>query len=145
MSALSEILRRARRLGVPGAAHSAGTPVDRVAVAEEELAALFATLAPYASRAQGMEEDAAKEADRLRREASEKARSRLAAARTEGVTVRSEATTSRLAELEEEIGHILAGAEQEARRIRAATARRRPELAARIVELAVALARTEPL
>ena len=139
MSALSEILNRVRRLGVPGAPHVAAAPVDRVAVAESELAPVFLAVGPYTREAEALEEEAAAQADARRQAAAERAEQVLAEAHRQAARVRADAATGRLAELDREVREVLAGARLEAQRIDRAAAEQVPALVDEVVRGALAV------
>ena len=76
-----DLLNRFRPSGTPGAAGAAGVPADHEAGASEELAALFAALAPTERECQAAVDRAAADARRIREDAEEEAVRLVTAAR----------------------------------------------------------------
>ena len=76
-----DLLNRFRPSGTPGAAGAAGVPADHEAGAAEELAALFAALAPTERECQDLVDRAAADAGHIREEAEAEAVRLVTAAR----------------------------------------------------------------
>lgn len=137
MAGLRDTLNRFRRAAAPSAPGRRGVPADRAAERESELASLFAGLAETERIAADIRQQAAVEADRMRKDAWLRAEAVVAEA-----VVRAEASRSDAA------AHARASANRERARARLATldvaeqqghrtAERLPGLVARAVSLAL--------
>lgn len=131
---VSDILRRFRPAVAPGPAAPAGVPVDRVAEAEAELAAVFAALEPAVAEAQAMRGRAGRDAAERRRAAAEEAERIVADARASVDAVRAAAAAARLAALDEERAALDEEARVEAERVARVAGERLPAIVARVVE-----------
>ena len=130
---LSDILRRFRPAVVPGPAGPAGVPVDRVAQAEAELAAVFAALEPAMGEAARARERGRADAERRRKESIEEADRIVAAARARVDAERARAASMQLAAIDADRARLTAEADAEAERIRQTAAARLPGLVEEIV------------
>lgn len=131
---LSDILRRFRPTVAPGPAAPAGVPIDRVAEAEAELAAVLAALEPAVGKSALVRQQARAEADRRRRRAVEEAERVVADARARLDAVRAEAASGRLAALDEERASLEREAREEADRVREVAEVRLPDVIAQVLD-----------
>ena len=115
---LAEILRRFRPTTAPGPAGPAGVPADRARESESELASVFSALQPALTEAARLRDDARIEGDRRRRASVEDAQRVISDARDRLDTVRAEAASARLAQLDEERTQLRDGVMTEADRVR---------------------------
>jgi len=136
MPALSDLLRRFRRLGTPPGPPAAGLGVPARAGASlaAELLPVFAAIDLVEDEARAIRDTAGPEAE----EAIAMARAQAAGLRADGAR-RAESERADVAAAQEdgsraELARIAADAEAEAARIASAAAARRPDLVARIVD-----------
>jgi len=137
---MAEILHRFRRFGVPGAPRAAAVPADPAVEAERELSIVFSLLEPYEREARALVLDAARLAELTREDARQEVGRIKAEATRRAATARAQASAARLAELDREVVHLAAAAEQEAARITTTTAERLPQLTDQVVQRALAVA-----
>lgn len=121
-----DILQRFRPAGTPGAASSPGVPVDRVAEASAELEPVFALLAATQEEVSRIRSDAAREAERRRQHAAERASSLVASAHRQAEAERADAALGVGRKVEEESAAALAEAERVAEAVRREAAERMP-------------------
>jgi vacuolar-type H+-ATPase subunit H len=126
--ALSEILRRFRSHGVPGAPAVAAVPADHRQAVANELAPVFAALDEVQRRARGLTADAEAYAAAHREEATLRARRILADARSGAGNVQVDAMKASLAHTQRQRVLTLANGRQEAARIERVAAQRVPLL-----------------
>jgi vacuolar-type H+-ATPase subunit H len=128
-----EILRRFRFHGVPGAPSAVAVPADRPAELERELAPVFAALEAAEKTGRAIVDQALREADRRRAEATVAARRVVSEAVASGAAVRSEAAAATLAAAETTRNEVLAAARAEAARVAGLAAERVPALVEAVV------------
>jgi vacuolar-type H+-ATPase subunit H len=136
MPALSDLLRRFRRLGTPPGPPAAalGVPARAGASLAAELLPVFAAVDLVEDEARAIRDSAAPEAE----QAIAAARAHAARVRADGAR-RAESERAEVVAVHEdgsraELARIAAGAEDEAARIASVAAARRPDLVARIVD-----------
>lgn len=140
MASLSEILRRFRFHGVPGAPAVVGVPADRTEQIEAELLPVFAALADAQRANDELVAQAQVESQRRRTVARQEALSIMEAARRNAATTRSDAAAARLREAQAECTETLDRARSESQRIVSAAEERMPALVEEIVGRVFALA-----
>ena len=140
MPALSDILRRFRFHGVPGAPSSVAVPADRDAEAERELDPVFAELRSSLQFSQEVVSTAEKEAERRRAYGHEQARQILDEARSGAAAARAQAAAARLAAGELECRRVLAEGRREAERVARVAETRIPALVEKVVEQVLVIA-----
>ena len=140
MSALSEILRRFRSHGVPGAPSVIAVPADRATEAAHELDPVFAALQPAQRLSREVVSAAESEALRRRARAHEQARQLLEGARSGAAAARAQAAASRLEAGEAECNRVLAEGRLEAERMARRAEERMPALVDQVVSRVLALA-----
>jgi len=114
---LADILRRFRPAVAPGPAAPAGVPADRVMEAEAELAVVFAALGPALTEASTLVEQARADADHRQQAGVEEAQRIVGDARARLESVRAEAASKRLAELDAEKAALEAQTDAEVERV----------------------------
>lgn len=127
-------LRRFAAVAPPGPAGRAGVPVDRRAAIERELAPVFASLAGAQAAAEDLRATARAGAERLLADSARQAGEELAAARVRAAALRQLAFEERMAAGRAERAALLAGARDEADRIRRQSGDLAPGLAERAIE-----------
>ncbi len=130
---LSDILRRFRPAVAPGPAGPAGVPADRVAEAAAELAVVFDALASTTAEVRARREEAAEDAERLRRQAAAEASGIVADARGRREAMRAEAASARLTALDADRAALETEARAEADRVRGVAEERLPGLVERVL------------
>lgn len=140
MASLSEILRRFRFHGVPGAPVIVGVPADRRQQIEAELTPVFAALADAQRTHDELIEQASAEAQRVQAAARDEARSIIEVARRDAAAARAEAAASRLTEAQSECQETLARARSESQRIVSVAEQRMPALVDEVATRVFALA-----
>ena len=140
MSALSEILRRFRSHGVPGAPSVIAVPADRATEAAHELDPVFTALQSAQRLSREVVSAAEREAERRRAEAHEQARQLLEDARSGAPAARAQAAASRIEAGEAECSRILAEGRLEAERVARRAEDRMPALVDQVVSRVLELA-----
>lgn len=134
-----DVLYRFSPAGAPGAASSAGVPVDRVADLGAELAPVFALLAATEQECQDLLEAAERDAAAIRAEADRRARDVVEAARGQ-VDARRAAAVARAGQQEAvERARSTAAAGREVAELRERAVRQTPSLVAAAVAGVLAL------
>lgn len=114
MARTRDLLDRFRPAGAPGAAAAAGVPADRIVELTAELEPVLARLDDVTAEAARIRRVGEERAESLRREATERARATLAAARRDAETDRVEAASAVLAQAEHEAAQAADDAAREA-------------------------------
>ena len=133
MARVRDILYRFRPAGSPGAAGTAGVPVDRGADLSAELAPLFAQLADTEAACDALVENARSEAVARHGRVSDSAHALVEGARDEAVVERAASAAATQSSGETELGSIRAHAESEAQELGRRAAARLPDHVARVV------------
>lgn len=128
MPDLRDFLTRFRPAGTPGAAALRGVPADRVAEREAELRPVLALLAETQREADRIRREATERAERCRSRARRQADAIVAEARGRMESERAAAAARATAPAADERRQADAAATQRAARVRAIAARRTPEL-----------------
>jgi hypothetical protein len=131
---LSDILRRFRPAVAPGPAGPVGVPADRVALAEAELAEVFAAIESAVREGRRVREQANADSDCRRRRAAEQAERIAADARARADAVRADAAARGLEMLDDEKSRIEREARAEAARVQARADERMSEVVARVLD-----------
>ncbi len=130
---LSDILRRFRPAAAPGPAGPAGVPADRVAEAAAELAVVFDALVSTTADVRARREEAAEDAERLRRQAAAEASRIVADAGGRREAMRAEAASASLTALDADRAALETEARAEADRVRGVAEERLPALVERVL------------
>jgi vacuolar-type H+-ATPase subunit H len=133
MARVRDILYRFRPAGSPGAAGTAGVPVDRGADLAAELGPLFAQLADTETACDALVETARSEAVARHGRAIDAAHALIERARDEAVVERAASAAATQSAGETQLASILAHAEAEAEEVRRRAAARLPDHVARVV------------
>jgi hypothetical protein len=133
MARARDILYRFRPAGSPGAAGTAGVPVDRAADLEAELEPLFAQLADTEAACASLVEDARHRAAARHLRDVEAARVLVATARDEAAIARAAAAVAAQRAGESDLSTILARAETEAEALRQRSSAHVASYVARVV------------
>ncbi|MGA2392357.1 MAG: hypothetical protein ABSH03_03275 [Candidatus Lustribacter sp.] len=119
--------------GVPGAPSTAGVPVDRRSELEAELAPVFAALEGAQREAQTLTAQAQADAERMRADATDRARRRVDDARAAAAADQAATATEQLERAQAEAGRIVAAGAAEADRIDRAVQAGAPPLVSELV------------
>lgn len=136
MARVRDILYRFRPAGSPGAAGTAGVPVDRGADLAAELAPLFAQLADTETACDALVERARTDDAARHARVIASAQALVEGARDEAVVERAAAAAATRSAGEAELGAIRTRARSEAEEVRRRTAARLPDHVARVVAFA---------
>lgn len=126
--AISDLLRRFRFHGVPGAPAAAAVPTDRTRDIEAELAPVFAALDHVQRRAIELRATAQGDAARRRSETVRDCRRIVSEARADAGAAQAAAAATCLAQMQRERGALLAAGREEADRTARVAAQRMPDL-----------------
>lgn len=118
MPRVRDVLHRFSPVGAPGAASSAGVPVDRTADLAAELAPVLALLADTERQCREIVAAAEREAAAVRAGAEQRARAAVAAARAQVDQERAAVVSRALQQQSTERAQALAAAEREAGELR---------------------------
>ncbi|KOT42671.1 hypothetical protein ADK41_07685 [Streptomyces caelestis] len=135
MTGFRDFLTRFRPAASPGRATPGGVPADRSAELRAELAPPLALLEQAEAEARTVRERAAEAAASRRREAERRAEEIVAGAREEAGRLRAHTAGRVLRAAEDEAAALLAAAEREAVAVRERAGSRTPALADRVVAL----------
>ena len=145
MARVRDILYRFRPAGSPGAAGTAGVPVDRGADLAAELAPLFAQLADTEAACTALVDHARTEARSRHDRVVVSAHALVAAARDEAAVERATAAAMVRRAGEAELTALRVAAEREAHELERRAAERIPEHVARVVTVVRAVANLSPV
>jgi hypothetical protein len=126
MPRVSDLLDRLRPAGTPGPAGAVGVPADRRAVAEQELAPVFATLTATVQEAAGIQAAAADRAAEVQQRTAERAAAVIAQARADVPAERARAAAQVRANAQPELARLAEQAAAQADAVRRSTAQRLP-------------------
>lgn len=123
-----DLLQRFRPAGTPGAAASAGVPADRVAELSAELEAVFLLLADAELETRRIRAEGRREAERVRRDAGERARTLVSTAQIQAEADRAAAAARVRERAQGEASAVIDAADREADAVRRRAATRIPAL-----------------
>ncbi len=118
MARSRSILERFRPVGTPGPAARPGVPADRVTELSAELQPVLSALDDTVEEARRIRTEASADAERLRREGTDRARSVLSQARRDAEAERADAAARVTERADRESADRLAAAEGEAAEVR---------------------------